>query len=95
MGYTKAARARSWDRFALPLPGSTLTSVIGEPIFVPADLAREALEQYRQRAEDALLAVTGVAERWALELAAGVHRPDPGRLYHEKPPSGEQVPIGA
>lgn len=45
---------RSWDRFQIPKPFSTLTLVIGEPISIPPDLDEESLECYRKQAEDAL-----------------------------------------
>ncbi len=71
VGFTRAWRAGSWDRFALPRPGSTITGVLGEPILVPPDLDSEALEYYRRHVEGALLAATQAAERWAEEIASG------------------------
>jgi lysophospholipid acyltransferase (LPLAT)-like uncharacterized protein len=65
MGYTRARRANSWDRFALPWPGSTACCVIGAPISIPPDLDRRTLEQYRRLFEDRLHEVTEAAERWA------------------------------
>ena len=58
-------RARSWDRFALPWPGSRAASVSGEPIVVPADATREELEAYRVQVEEALNRVTACAEQLA------------------------------
>ena len=51
---------KSWDRFQIPKPFSTLTVVIGIPIPVPADLDAEGLEKYRKMAEDALNEISGV-----------------------------------
>ena len=51
---------KSWDRFQIPKPFSTLTVVIGTPIPVPADLDAEGLEKYRKMAEDALNEISGV-----------------------------------
>jgi lysophospholipid acyltransferase (LPLAT)-like uncharacterized protein len=65
IGFTRAWRFHSWDRFALPLPGSTLTGVIGQPITVPADLSRPALADWVARVELALANVTELAESWA------------------------------
>ena len=45
---------KSWDRFQIPKPFSTLTVVIGEPIPIPADLDADGLEKYRKIVEDAL-----------------------------------------
>ena len=45
---------RSWDRFQIPKPFSTLTLVIGRPIEIPPNLTPEELEHYRKLAEDAL-----------------------------------------
>src|SRR5690349_20353411 len=42
IGFVRAWRFASWDRFALPIPGSTMVGVCGEPILVPSDLDRAA-----------------------------------------------------
>jgi lysophospholipid acyltransferase (LPLAT)-like uncharacterized protein len=68
IGFSRAWRFTSWDRFALPLPGSTLTGVIGEPMVVPADLSRPALAQWVARVESALAEVTDLAESWAQRI---------------------------
>ena len=51
---------KSWDRFQIPKPFSTLTVVIGEPIPIPANLDAEGLEKYRKIVEDALNKVSEV-----------------------------------
>lgn len=71
VGYTRAWRARSWDRFALPCPLSTVVGFLGEPIEVPAGLDRQGIDHHRQRVEAAMLRATQVAETWAWELVAG------------------------
>jgi len=68
IGFSRAWRFTSWDRFALPLPGSTLTGVIGEPMVVPADLSRPALTEWVARVESALAEVTELAESWAQRI---------------------------
>ncbi len=73
MGFTWAWRARSWDRFVLPLPFGRITYLAAEPIQVPDGLDRDGLEEYRLRIEASALAVSAEAERWAAELA-GVPR---------------------
>ena len=50
--------AKGWDGFQIPKPGSTLTLVLGKPIYVPAGIAGEELEQWHQKVEDAMNAIT-------------------------------------
>lgn len=71
VGFTHAWRFRSWDRFAIPRPFSTITGVLGEPLIVPPDLDDMGIEQQRRRIEDALLTTTRAAEQWAEQIAAG------------------------
>lgn len=81
VGYRRPWRLRSWDRFALPRPGSSSTVVTGVPIHVPADLDDQQFEHYRRLVEDRLNEVSDLAERWAetgrwpaaAEEAAGVY----------------------
>ncbi len=49
---------RSWDNFQIPKPGAKLTLVFGPPLHVPPDLDAAGLEVWRQKAEDALNAIT-------------------------------------
>ena len=72
IGYQRAWRVRSWDRFAIPWPGTTAVAVAGEPLQVPPDLDRHQLEQYRLRLEQALAEASARAER----LAQGDNRGD-------------------
>ncbi len=65
VGYSRAWHARSWDRFSIPQPLSTVTGVILDPIFVPSNLNREQLEQFREDVEAVLLAASELAEDWA------------------------------
>ena len=62
IGFSRARRAKSWDRFALPVPGSMIYGVLSEPIHVPPDLDRPGLERWRQYLEERLLHVTALAE---------------------------------
>jgi lysophospholipid acyltransferase (LPLAT)-like uncharacterized protein len=62
IGFASAWRARSWDRFAIPVPGSTIHGVLSEPIHVPPDLDRPGLEFWRHYLEERLLHVTALAE---------------------------------
>jgi lysophospholipid acyltransferase (LPLAT)-like uncharacterized protein len=63
--YSSCWRARSWDRFVLPRPFSTVWLVISEPILVPADAGRARLEEYRCRVQEAMDRVAAEAERLA------------------------------
>ena len=68
IGFARAWRFGSWDRFALPLPFSTLVGVMGEPIVVPANLDRSGLALWTQLVEQRLLGLTAQAEEWAARL---------------------------
>jgi lysophospholipid acyltransferase (LPLAT)-like uncharacterized protein len=65
IGFQKARRLRSWDRFALPRIGSFATCVTGWPISVPADLDRDDIEKYRLRVQEELDRLSRIAEDWA------------------------------
>jgi hypothetical protein len=65
IGFVRAFRFQSWDRFALPLPFSMMVGVVGNPIFVPKDLDRGGLEQWVQLVECEMLRLTALAEDWA------------------------------
>jgi lysophospholipid acyltransferase (LPLAT)-like uncharacterized protein len=65
VGFSRAWRARSWDRFAVPLPWSTVTSVVPPAIHVPPRINRSQLEHYLRLVEEQFLSVTAAAERWA------------------------------
>jgi lysophospholipid acyltransferase (LPLAT)-like uncharacterized protein len=65
VGYDRPWRAKSWDRFALPRPGSRVRAVTAEPIAVPPKLRADELEPYRLRVQAELDRLTAIAERWA------------------------------
>lgn len=69
VGYHRPWRFRSWDRFAVPRPYSRVVTVSDKPIFVPPDIDRATLEEYRRRVEQELLAVTERAEGLANQAA--------------------------
>src|SRR5262249_3188785 len=48
IGFSKAWRMKSWDRFAVPYPRSTGICITPPPIYVPPNLSREELERYRR-----------------------------------------------
>jgi lysophospholipid acyltransferase (LPLAT)-like uncharacterized protein len=66
IGFDRPWRMGSWDRFALPRPFSRAVCVTTEPIIVPPDVEKDALEVYRERVERTLLDATTMAEQWAV-----------------------------
>jgi lysophospholipid acyltransferase (LPLAT)-like uncharacterized protein len=78
LGYDRPWRFNSWDRFALPRPGSRARGVVSPEVQIPADLDRAGIERYRIQVERLLNYLTGQAEDWA---ASGRRRPEqqPGR----------------
>jgi lysophospholipid acyltransferase (LPLAT)-like uncharacterized protein len=58
-------RTPTWDRFALPRPGSRARALVGPEIFIPPDLDRPQLEIRRQGVERLLNQLTDAAEAWA------------------------------
>jgi lysophospholipid acyltransferase (LPLAT)-like uncharacterized protein len=65
VGFSRAKRLRSWDRFAIPWPGSTVCVFVPPAIYVPPNLERDDLEHYRVYVESVFHQVTEAAERWA------------------------------
>lgn len=53
----------SWDRFILPLPFCNVAYLWGEPLFVPDELDKEGMEQYRLLLQDRLRQITEEADR--------------------------------
>jgi lysophospholipid acyltransferase (LPLAT)-like uncharacterized protein len=82
VAYRQAWRARSWDRFAVPRPGTTAYGVFGAAVVVPAKLDRKGLEKHRDLVEQRMLEVTAAAERWA----RGGPRPAPSPHPVQAPP---------
>src|SRR5262245_19737220 len=55
VGFDRPWRVRSWDRFALPRPGTSAVIVSDQAISIPRDAGRTMLEDYRLRVEEELL----------------------------------------
>jgi lysophospholipid acyltransferase (LPLAT)-like uncharacterized protein len=51
-------RARSWDRFIVPLPFARCEMVFGEPIWVPREITDAEREVLRKQFEDSLRSIT-------------------------------------
>jgi lysophospholipid acyltransferase (LPLAT)-like uncharacterized protein len=80
VGFTRAWRAASWDRFAVPAPFTTLVGVIGRPIAVPFDLDRHGMQHTKLLVQEQLAALTSEAEDWASRLASDGRRAAPPKL---------------
>jgi hypothetical protein len=65
IGYDRPWRAGSWDRFAVPRPGSRVRGVTSPQITIPPNLDREGIEFYRGSVERLLNRLTLEAEAWA------------------------------
>lgn len=56
---------RTWDRFVIPVPFCRCVIVYGEPMIVPPECTREALDRLRAEAESILRTLTARAEELA------------------------------
>jgi lysophospholipid acyltransferase (LPLAT)-like uncharacterized protein len=65
IAFSHAWRLRSWDRFAIPRPWSTVFGVTAPAIHVPRKLDRNGLERFRLHLEDQLRQATEAAKNWA------------------------------
>lgn len=65
MGFDRPWRVNSWDRFAIPRPGSRARAILSPEIRVPCELDRAGLEHFRRRIESLLNDLTCEAEAWA------------------------------
>jgi len=65
IGYFRPWRAKSWDKFAVPRPGSRARQIQGVPIPVPPKLRAEELEPFRQIVQNEMDRLTVLAEQWA------------------------------
>ncbi|MGL6073339.1 MAG: lysophospholipid acyltransferase family protein [Fimbriiglobus sp.] len=65
IGYQSPFRMKSWDRFAVPRPGSRAVLINGEPMTIPAGLRSEGLERYRVIVQAEMERLNAIAEAWA------------------------------
>lgn len=77
IGFARAWRAGSWDRFAIPWPFSTIVGVIGEPMPIPPDLDRGGFKLWTQLVEQRMAELTAQAEDWAQRLRRDRNAPPP------------------
>jgi lysophospholipid acyltransferase (LPLAT)-like uncharacterized protein len=66
IGVDRPLRARTWDRFAIPRPGSRARAITGPEIMIPPGLDRGELELRRQGVERLLNDLCDEAEVWAV-----------------------------
>lgn len=62
--YQRPWRLETWDRMALPRPGSLVKAVTAEPVRVPAAISRAELEEYRLLVQARMDDATRLAEAW-------------------------------
>lgn len=53
--YASAWRLKTWDRFAIPKPCSTVRVIFDEALAVPAGLSEDDFETWRRRLEEGML----------------------------------------
>lgn len=83
VGYRRAWRLGSWDRFAIPKPFTRALCLAGMPLAVPPNLRSAGLEEFRLLLQAEMDRLNGLAERWAetgrLDIPAADSEP-PARL---------------
>jgi lysophospholipid acyltransferase (LPLAT)-like uncharacterized protein len=77
VGFCRAWRATSWDRFAIPVPFSTMVGVVGEAISVPPLLSRADIRHWQQHVQARLTELTTQAEDWAERICREGRRAQP------------------
>jgi len=65
LGVSKKKTLRSWDAFQIPIPFAKAVLIYGDPIEVPFDADRRAMELKRLALQEELDRLTGEAERLA------------------------------
>jgi lysophospholipid acyltransferase (LPLAT)-like uncharacterized protein len=96
MGYDRPWRMKTWDRFAIPRPGSRARLVTSPAITIPPDLDRDGIEHYRGGVERLLNRLTSEAEAWAeagtAKLEEAPVRREPARRRSESPVRSLELP---
>ncbi len=65
VGHDRPWRLGTWDRFAVPRPGSRMRAIFSPPISISPDFDRAALDDCRVKTERLLNRLTVEAEAWA------------------------------
>jgi lysophospholipid acyltransferase (LPLAT)-like uncharacterized protein len=79
-GIDRPWRTPTWDKFAIPRPGSRVRAIVGPEIFIPPNLQRDELELRRQGVERLLNDLGDDAEQWAV---SGEQRRDAIPVFRE------------
>jgi lysophospholipid acyltransferase (LPLAT)-like uncharacterized protein len=87
-GYDRPWRLKSWDRFAIPKPGSRARLVISPQIHLPKRLDRDGLEHYRVEMESMMNRLCSEAEAWA---EAGTSKQ--GEVLLDREPMRRPMPV--
>ena len=66
VGYDRPFRFNSWDRYAVPRPGSRVRCIPSSDIVIPPDLDKEGIEHFRRKVESILNGLSDEAEDWAV-----------------------------
>lgn len=96
VGYDNPWRFNSWDKFALPKPGSRARCIPSDDIVIPKNLDREGIEHFRKQTEEVLNSLCDEAEDWAISGNPYVNEssvmsgPCFSCLYHVSP---KQTPV--
>lgn len=68
LGYDRPWRnKRTWDQFAVPMPGTRARAILSDRIEVPGKMNRDELEAFRLKMQNELNRLTEEAERWATD----------------------------
>jgi hypothetical protein len=85
VGLDRPWRLGTWDRFAIPRPGSRMRAIFSPAITIPPELDRDGLEDCRSKAERLLDRLTAEAEAWA---EAGTSKLEETPVRRQAPPRG-------
>ncbi|WP_395735685.1 lysophospholipid acyltransferase family protein [Prosthecobacter sp.] len=77
MHYSRALHFKTWDKFMLPLPFSTITLVLDPPLYIPRRMTEEEFEQKRKALEEAMLRGNDPAYLQQRLLASPASTPKP------------------
>jgi lysophospholipid acyltransferase (LPLAT)-like uncharacterized protein len=98
IGVDRPWRTPTWDKFAVPRPGSRARAIVGPEIYVPPDLDRPQIELRRQGVERLLNQLSDEAERWAVggeQRAGSIPIVRQGLLLDGEPPADPALGIAS
>ncbi len=65
IGIDRVWRLKTWDKFAMPKPLAKIRVLFGPRMAIPNGLDKDGLEYYRGLCQEAISAMTDMAESWA------------------------------